>query len=121
MSFQEFDAYVSLGDQLKRDTSPVILINLFSVDPVESDALLQAWADDAAYFKTKPGFVSTQLHHGIAGSGSFLNYAVWESVGHFRQAFSTPEFQSKLARYPSSTVVRPHLFEKVAVPGICEG
>ncbi|MDQ3975559.1 MAG: antibiotic biosynthesis monooxygenase, partial [Thermoproteota archaeon] len=28
-------------------------------------------------------------------------------------------FRSALARYPDSTVGSPHLFRKVAVPGIC--
>ena len=48
----------------------------------------------------------------------FLNYAVWESVEHFRAAFTNPEFRGALAAYPSSVVASPHLFEKVAVP-IC--
>ena len=46
-------------------------------------------------------------------------YAVWESVAHFRQALSQPEFQEALKRYPPSSVGSPHLFEKVAVPNIC--
>ena len=35
----------------------------------------------------------SQLHRGIGGSCAFLNYAVWESVGHFRRAFIHPEFR----------------------------
>jgi len=49
----------------------------------------------------------------------FLNYAVWESVEAFRTAFGRPEFRSRLAQYPDSVVASPHLFEKLAVPGIC--
>jgi hypothetical protein len=49
----------------------------------------------------------------------FLNYAVWESVEHFRAAFTNPEFRGALAAYPSSVVASPHLFEKVAVPNLC--
>ena len=49
----------------------------------------------------------------------FINYAVWESVEHFKQATSDPAFRSALAHYPDSTVASPHLFRKVAVPGIC--
>jgi hypothetical protein len=57
------------------------------------DQLLRAWADDdAAYFKQKSGFISTQLHRGIGGSCVFINYAVWESTEHFKQAFNNPEF-----------------------------
>jgi hypothetical protein len=49
----------------------------------------------------------------------FMNYAVWESVDHFRQAFTHPEFRNHIADYPSSAVASPHLFEKMAVPNIC--
>ncbi len=78
-----------------------------------------AWAEDAAFFKRQPGFISTQLHRGIGGSCVFVNYAVWESVAHFRQALGRPEFQEALKSYPPSAVGSPHLFEKVAVPDIC--
>jgi heme-degrading monooxygenase HmoA len=83
------------------------------------DELLQAWAADAALLRSRPGFISTQLHRGIAGSSVFLNTAVWESVEAFRNAFGDPTFQATFARYPDSTVASPHLFQKVAVPGIC--
>ena len=87
--------------------------------PEDVEALLEAWAADAAYLKSKPGFISTQLHRGIAGSCTFLNHAVWESVEAFRSAFGDPGFQAGFGRYPDSTVASPHLFQKLAVPGIC--
>jgi hypothetical protein len=57
----EMDEHVPLGDQLAEAVGPVTLINTFKVAPEDSDALLNAWAADAAYLKTKPGFISTQL------------------------------------------------------------
>ena len=36
-----------------------------------------------------------------------------------KRAFGDPEFQAKLGQYPPSAVASPHLFRKVAVPGIC--
>jgi hypothetical protein len=36
-----------------------------------------------------------------------------------RQAFTNPEFRARLGQCPSSAVGSPHLFRKVAVPGIC--
>jgi heme-degrading monooxygenase HmoA len=95
------------------------LINTFHVAPEDVDALLEAWAADAAHLKQQPGFISAQLHRGIGGSSVFLNHAVWESVQAFRDAFGAPQFQAMFARYPDSTVASPHLFQKVAVPGIC--
>jgi heme-degrading monooxygenase HmoA len=98
-----------------------VLINKFTVAPDDRDALVRAWADDAAYFKRQAGFISAQLHRGIGDSTVFLNYAVWESVDAFRRAFSQPEFRSRLEQYPASAVASPHLFEKVTVPGISLG
>src|ERR687894_1827065 len=115
----EMDERVTLKDQLAEEVGPVILVNTFKVAAEDADQLLAAWAADAAYLKTKPGFISTQLHRGVAGSGVFFNYAVWESVEAFRNAFGDPHFQATLARYPDSTVASPHLFQKVAVSGIC--
>lgn len=96
----------------------MILIKKINVKPEDVDEVLKAWAEDAAFFK-KPGFISAQLHRGIGGSCVFVNYAVWESVGHLKQALSDPAFGSALVRYPDSVVASPHLFRKVAVPGIC--
>ena len=121
LSIIEMDERVKILDQLGDTGGPVILINKFTVKSEEADQLLAAWAKDAAWMKQQPGFISTQLHRGIAGSGVFLSYAVWESTVHFRRAFTNPEFQSKLAHYPASAVASPHLFRKIAVPGICVG
>nr|WP_027668712.1 antibiotic biosynthesis monooxygenase family protein [Rhizobium leguminosarum] len=71
------------------------------------------------FAQRQPGFISTQMHRAIGESPAYLNYAVWESTADFRAAFSHPEFRAKLSAYPSSAVASPHLFQKVAVPGIC--
>ena len=118
-TFVEMDTTVPLGAQLADEGGPVVLINTFVVPPEDADRLLAAWSDDAALMKRQPGFISTQLHRGIAGSGVFLNYAVWQSTAHFRAAFTNPEFQSKLGAYPDSATASPHIFCKVEVPGIC--
>ena len=115
----EMDKNVTLFAQMEEEIGPVILINKLTAEPGEVDQLLKAWAVDAAFMRQQPGFISTQLHRGIGGSCVFINYAVWESVEDFKRAFSNPEFQSKLKDYPASTKGSPHLFQKMAVPGIC--
>src|SRR5262245_61682669 len=87
---KEMDEAVTLREQMGQETGPVVLINIFTVQPEEADQLLEAWAADAAFFKRQPGFISAQLHRGIGGSCVFVNYAVWESVEQFRQAFGQP-------------------------------
>jgi cytochrome P450 len=50
--------------------------------------------------KSKPGFIATQLHRGVAGSSVFLNTAVAQSVEAFRNAFGdsipSPRCRSRL-------------------------
>jgi heme-degrading monooxygenase HmoA len=118
-SFAEMDDRVTFLEQLQQATGPVMLMNKFNVAPEDVDRLLEAWADDAAFMKQQPGFISTQLHRGIGGSTTFVNVAVWESAAALGRAFRSPEFQARVGHYPDSTVTSPHLFEKVAVPGIC--
>ena len=117
--FVEMDHTITFAAQLGDEGGPAVLVNTFVVPDEEADRFLAAWSADAAIMKRQPGFISTQLHRGIAGSGVFLNYAVWESVAHFRTAFADPAFQARLADYPESATVSPHLFRPLAVPGIC--
>ena len=119
LSIRPLDERVPIQQQLGDAANPVILVNIFTVPPADVDQLLAAWESDANWMKKQSGYISTQLHRGIAGSCAFLNYAVWESVGHFRAAFTNPAFRAALAAYPSSVVASPHLFAKVAVPNLC--
>jgi quinol monooxygenase YgiN len=116
----EMDERASIFAQMDEDVGPVILINKFSVDPEEFDLFLKGWAAEAEKFKQQPGFILTQLHKGIGGSGTFINYAVWESVEQFKRAVNkVMDPQDRMSAYPPSTVASPHLFKKVAIPGIC--
>lgn len=74
ITMRELDTSVGVRDQLA-DTSadPVVLVNVFTVAPDGVAALLAAWKDDAEYFTAQPGFISAQLHRGVAGSTAFLN------------------------------------------------
>ncbi|WP_222417155.1 antibiotic biosynthesis monooxygenase family protein [Rhizobium leguminosarum] len=113
------DPAFPIDRQIAIDASAIILINLFTLDKADEQAFLDAWQADATFMKRQPGFISTQMHRAIGESPAYLNYAVWESTADFRAAFSHPEFRAKLSAYPSSAVASPHLFQKVAVPGIC--
>jgi heme-degrading monooxygenase HmoA len=113
------DPAFPIDRQLAVDASPAVLVNVFTLDKADEQTFLKAWQDDAAFMKRQPGFVSTQLHRAIGESPTYLNYAVWESTAAFRAAFTHPGFRAKLSDYPSSAVASPHLFQKVAVPGIC--
>lgn len=104
--------------QLGIETGPVVLANIFTLDKADEPGFLKIWQDDAAFMKSRPGFISTQLHRALGDSPTYLNYAVWDSNAAFRAAFSNPEFQAKVAAYPSSAFASPHLFQKVAASDI---
>jgi heme-degrading monooxygenase HmoA len=105
--------------QIALDAGPVVLVNVFTLAQADEQTFLKTWMDDAVFMKRQEGFISTQLHRAIGESPTYLNYAVWESSHDFRAAFTHPEFRAKLSHYPPSAVASPHLFQKVAVPGIC--
>ena len=116
----EMDESVSIFSQMNEDAGPVILINKFNVNPSESDEFVKAWAEEAENFKGQAGFISTQLHRGIGGSGIFINYAVWESASQFKNAVNkVMNPNDRTSKYPPSTIASPHLFKKVAVAGVC--
>ena len=116
---QPLDPAFPIERQLAVDADVVVLANVFTLDKADEQTFLKAWQDDAAFMKRQPGFISTQLHRALGESPTYLNYAVWESTAAFRAAFTNPDFQAKLSAYPSSAIASPHLFQKVAVPGIC--
>ena len=113
------DPAFPIDRQIAIEASPVVLVNVFTLDRADEQAFLKAWQDDATFMKRQTGFISTQLHRAIGESPTYLNYAIWQSTADFRAAFTHPEFRAKLSNYPSSAVASPHLFQKVAIPGIC--
>ena len=123
--FVEMDDRVKFKDQVEEKiVGSVILINKFNVAQGKVEQFLKDWGEDATNFKQQPGFISTQLHKGIGKSSVFINYAVWESMEHYKKAINKILFRSKsqspLLKYDDeSLVLSPHLFKKIAVPGIC--
>ena len=87
VKIEETDERITLEKQLDEDVGPIVVMNTFNVDPQEVDEFLQVFAKTTEKFKQQPGFISAQLHRGIAGSTTFFNYVVWESTAHFKHAF----------------------------------
>jgi heme-degrading monooxygenase HmoA len=103
------------------ETGPVTIINTFVAPEGKEDEVVAAWTEDAQYMTDTGDILAVQLYRGIGGSRLFTNVAVWRSPAALRAAFSKPEFAKHLEQYPAGTVAYPHLYQKVAVEGICEG
>ena len=94
--FVEMDDRVKFKDQIEEKViGSVILINKFNVAQGKVEQFLKDWGEDATNFKQQPGFISTQLHKGIGKSSVFINYAVWESMEHYKKAINKILFKSK--------------------------
>jgi len=119
LQMRPMDPACPIDRQLGVDVSPVVLVNVFTLEKDDEQTFLNAWQHDALFMKHQPGFISTQLHRAIGESPTYLNYAVWESTAAFRAAFTHPEFLKRLSTYPASVVASPHLFQRVAAPGVC--
>ena len=123
----EWDDRVKFKEQIEEKgiDGYVVLINKFIVEQDKAEQFLKDWTEDAKDFKQQPGFISTQMHKGISRSSVFLNYAVWESLDHYKEAVNKRLFSSEppspLVKYDDTLIMSPHLFKKIAVPGICGG
>jgi hypothetical protein len=50
-----------------------------------------------------------------------MNYVIWEFTDAFKHGFESPQFQSQLKQYPPGTEVSAFMFQRAAVPGMCQG
>lgn len=119
IEFVEADETTPYMEQLRERTGQVVLVNTFTVPRGRTEEFLALWREDAAYFTRQPGFVSTQMHRGIAGSRNLVNIAVWQSAAHLAAAHGNLQARPGGSGYPEGCTVSPHLYEKVAVEGIC--
>ena len=88
--FDEMDEKVTFFDQMEDNVDGVVIYSKFNVNSEDVDQFVKTWASKAEIIKKQPGFLSLQLHRGIAGSNVFVNYVVWESIEHLKEAFKNP-------------------------------
>jgi heme-degrading monooxygenase HmoA len=119
VKLESLDPSTTFQEQLQQEAGPVVLVNMFSVPEGTLDQTVAKWKEDAEFMKHQPGYISAQLHRGTGDSHLLVNIAVWESTATLVSAFSSPEFQAKHDGWPEGTVAYPHLFQKVAVEGVC--
>ena len=123
--FVEMDDRVKFKDQIEEKImGSVILINKFNVKPNKVEQFLKGWAEDAIQFKQEPGFISTQLHRGLEKVVFSLTMKFGSQWNIIRKRlikilFSIQSLSPLLKYGDKSLVISPHLFTKVAVPGIC--
>jgi heme-degrading monooxygenase HmoA len=119
MIIGDLDPSTPLSSQFQTKTGPIVLINTIIVPRENMEEFLTIYREDAAFMKGSPGLISTQLHRGTADSQLLVNVAIWESTEALFTAYTQPEFQKAAGKYPEGVTAYPHIFEKVAVEGVC--
>lgn len=119
VTLEALDPSTTLDVQLREKAGPIVLMNTFVVPEGTIEQVMANWKDDAEIMKAQPGYISAQLHRGVAGSRILVNISVWESTDALFHALSNPEFQKKARLYPEGVVAYPHILQKVAIEGVC--
>ncbi|SRR6266851_2086117 len=115
----ELDPSTPLASQFQEKTGPIVLINTFVVPRDVMEEFLTTWRDAALFMKSCPGFVWTQLHRGTANSQLVVNTSAWESSEALAHAHAHPRFRETAEKFPPGIVTYPHIYEKIAVEGVC--
>jgi hypothetical protein len=103
----EMDEKATFFDQMEDNVDGVVIdIGKFNVNSEDVDQFVKTWASKAEIIRKQPGFLSLQLHRGIAGSNVFVNYAVWESIETLRKLLKILNLSPKLL---SILLARLHL------------
>jgi quinol monooxygenase YgiN len=96
-------------------TSPITLINVFTVEPSKQDELVQLLSDATEKaMKRLPGFVSANIHKSLDGT-RVVNYAQWRSKEDFEAMLKNPEAAPHMKAAAAIAKFEPHLYAVAAV------
>jgi heme-degrading monooxygenase HmoA len=113
------DPSTTLASQFQEKTGPIVLINTFFVPRDVMAEFLAIWQGTALFMKACPGSITTQLHRGTADSQLLVNTSVWESTEALAHAHADPRFREQSGKFPDGIITYPHIYQKIAVEGIC--
>src|SRR4029077_12242369 len=94
-------------------STPVTLINVFTVDPTKQEALVDLLAQATeASVRHAPGFVSARLHRSLDGTKGTM-YAQWESRDAYQAMREDPGPRPYLERALAIATFEPGMYEVV--------
>jgi heme-degrading monooxygenase HmoA len=92
------------------DAGPVVLINVFKVQPEKQDELLEMLAALTRAQVDLPGFVSATLHRGLNGK-TVANHAVWRSVEDWKAMTRDEGVAAAMRPIMAIATFEPNLYE----------
>lgn len=120
-TFHEIDPAHPFRQQLEADIGPVVITNTYTVPEGHMDETISIWGKAARIGTKQPGFISAQMHRGIAGSNQLIIYSEWSSARDLKNYLNLPEVKAIVATFPPGTECRPHVFQKISIDGVCSG
>jgi heme-degrading monooxygenase HmoA len=101
-------------------TTPVTLINAFSVPMSKEAHFLSRWKDNARIMATAPGFIGARMMRAVNDQAelTFINVAEWESGTALDAAHRNPEWRASARRFLddpefADAKVRPMAYQAV--------
>ncbi|MBX9709103.1 MAG: antibiotic biosynthesis monooxygenase [Caulobacteraceae bacterium] len=98
------------------DDAPVVLINVFKVQPEKQDELIELLAALTRAQVGLPGFVSATLHRGLNGK-TVANHAVWRSVEDWKAMTRNEAVAAAMVPIMAIATFEPNLYEAGEVIG----
>jgi len=92
------------------DAVPVVLINVFKVQPDKQQALIDMLTVMTQAQVGLPGFISATLHRGLNGK-TVANHAVWRSVADWKAMTRNPAVATTMSPIMAIATFEPHLYE----------
>ena len=92
------------------DHAPVVLINVFKVQPEKQDELIDLLTVLTRAQVGLPGFVSATLHRGLNGK-TVANHAVWRSVEDWKAMTRNSAVADAMAPIMAIATFEPNLYE----------
>jgi heme-degrading monooxygenase HmoA len=120
-TFHEIDPATPFRQQLEADTGPIVITNTYTVPEGHMDETIATWGKAARIGSKQPGYISAQIHRGIAGSNQLIIYSEWSAARHLKDYLNLPEVKALVATFPSGTECRPHVWQKISIDGVCDG
>jgi heme-degrading monooxygenase HmoA len=97
---------------ISRDSGIVTVINVFSCEPSQQDALIKAWQDAPAELGKLPGAVSAALHKSLDGT-RVVNYVQMRSMEDWENLRKVGQSKGYFDRIMQFGKPDPHLYEIV--------
>jgi heme-degrading monooxygenase HmoA len=92
------------------DTAPVVLINVFKVQPEKQDELMDLLVALNQVQLGMPGFLSATLHRGLNGRTA-ANHVVWRSVEDWKAMTRNGDIAAAMSPIMAIATFEPNLYE----------